>query len=244
MIARFDVEVVRKEFFKLYINLFLELYSTIKGNPTFQVLIDHKKIEPVSFAKNLMGKMIFLYFIQKKGWLGIEDKTKAFGTGDRDFFKKNFDRLAHDADLFQKHTNFYNSFLEPLFYSGLNKKNVDDRHPTLSMKVPYLNGGLFEEEYDRKHTIINLDNTVFKNIITSFNTYNFTIDEDDAHDREIAVDPEMLGKIFESMISVSKDNIDEILDVYHKAKTKKNISHPSPETILSIDIGKEINKKF
>lgn len=244
LVERFNVEVVRKEFFKLYINLFLELYSTIKSNPTFQVLIDHKKIEPVSFAKNLMGKMIFLYFIQKKWWLGIDDANQAFGTGDRDFFKNNFDKLAHDADLFQKHTNFYNNFLEPLFYSGLNKKNTNDWHDTLQMKVPYLNGGLFEEEYDRKHTIINLDNEVFKNIINSFNTYNFTIDEDDAHDREIAVDPEMLGKIFESMISVSKDNIDEILDVYHKAKAKKNITHPSPETILNIDIGKEINKKF
>lgn len=244
LVSRFDVEVVRKEFFKLYINLFLELYSTIKNNPTFQVLIDHKKIEPVSFAKNLMGKMIFLYFIQKKGWLGIDDVNQAFGTGDRDFFKNNFDKLAHDADLFQKHTNFYNNFLEPLFYSGLNKKNANDWHDMLQMKVPYLNGGLFEEEYDWKHTIINLDNDVFKNIINSFNTYNFTIDEDDAHDREIAVDPEMLGKIFESMISVSKDNIDEILDVYHKAKAKKNITHPSPETILNIDIGKEINKKF
>jgi type I restriction-modification system DNA methylase subunit len=244
LVARFDVEVVRKEFFKLYINLFLELYSTIKSNDVFQVLIHHKKIEPVSFTKNLMGKMIFLYFIQKKWWLGIADPNKPFGIGDRDFFKNNFDKLAHDADLFQKHSNFYNDFLEPLFYSGLNKKNIDDWHPTLSMKVPYLNGGLFEEEYDWKNTMINLDNEVFKNIINSFNTYNFTIDEDDAHDREIAVDPEMLGKIFESMISVSKDNIDQILDVYNKAKIKSKVSHPSPETILKIDIGKDINKKF
>lgn len=244
LLSRFDVEVVRKEFFKLYVNLFLELYGEIQDNPTFHVLIQQKKIEPVSFAKNLMGKMIFLYFIQKKWWLWIADKSTSFGNGDSDFFKNNFDKLAHDADLFQKHSNFYNDFLEPLFYSGLNKKNPDDWHSTLNMKVPYLNGWLFEEEYDWKSTIIELNNQVFKNIITSFDTYNFTIDEDDPIDREIAVDPEMLGKIFESMISVSKDNIDDIMDVYRKAKEQKHIIHPNPENILNIDIGKEINKKF
>lgn len=244
LLSRFDVEVVRKEFFKLYVNLFLELYGEIQDNPTFHVLIQQKKIEPVSFAKNLMGKMIFLYFIQKKWWLWIADKSQPFGDGDPDFFKNNFDKLAHDADLFQKHSNFYNDFLEPLFYSGLNKKNPDDWHSTLNMKVPYLNGWLFEEEYEWKSTIIELNNQVFKNIITSFDTYNFTIDEDDPIDREIAVDPEMLGKIFESMISVSKDNIDDIMDVYRKAKEQKHIIHPNPENILNIDIGKEINKKF
>ncbi|MEI8253031.1 MAG: hypothetical protein WCG25_04740 [bacterium] len=66
LVNRFDVEVVRKEFFKLYMNLFLELYGEIQNNPTFHILIEQRKIEPVSFAKNLMGKMIFLYFIQKK----------------------------------------------------------------------------------------------------------------------------------------------------------------------------------
>lgn len=244
LVNRFDVEVVRKEFFKLYMNLFLELYGEIQNNGTFSVLMKYNKIEPVAFAKNLMGKMIFLYFIQKKWWLGIADKNKPFWEWDRDFFKNNFEKLAHNADLFQKSMNFYNDFLEPLFYSGLNKKNHEDRHPTLNMKVPYLNWGLFQEEYDRNNTIINLDNEIFKNIIRSFDTYNFTIDEDDAHDREIAVDPEMLGKIFESMISVSKDNIDQIMEVYREAKNKKKITHPNPETILNIDIWKEINKKF
>ena len=244
LVNRFDVEVVRKEFFKLYMNLFLELYGEIQNNPTFHILIEQRKIEPVSFAKNLMGKMIFLYFIQKKWRLGITDRNKNFGEWDRDFFRNNFDKLAHDADLFQKSMNFYNDFLEPLFYSGLNKKNNDDRHPKLNMKVPYLNWWLFQEEYDRKNTVIKLDNGLFKNLIRSFDTYNFTIDEDDAHDREIAVDPEMLGKIFESMISVSKGNINQIMEVYRDEKIAKKITHPNPETILNIDIWKEINKKF
>jgi len=244
LVTRFDVEVVRKEFFQLYMNLFLELYWEIQDNSTFHILIEQKKIEPVSFAKNLMGKMIFLYFIQKKWRLWVTDKNKTFGEGDRDFFKNNFEKLAHDANLFQKSMNFYNDFLEPLFYSGLNKKNTEDWHPKLNMKVPYLNGWLFQEEYDWENSIINLDNELFKNIIRSFDTYNFTIDEDDAHDREIAVDPEMLGKIFESMISVSKDNIEQIMEVYRDTKIKKKIIHPNPESILNIDIWKEINKKF
>ena len=52
----------------------------------------------------------------------------------------------------------------------------------------------------------------------AFDTYNFTIDENDPMDQEIAVDPEMLGKIFENMISINNQNIDEIIDLYLKKK--------------------------
>ncbi|MEI8253032.1 MAG: hypothetical protein WCG25_04745 [bacterium] len=46
----------------------------------------------------------------------------------------------------------------------------------------------------------------------------------------------MLGKIFESMISVSKGNINQIMEVYRDEKIAKKITHPNPETILNIDI--------
>jgi hypothetical protein len=105
----------------------------------------------------------------------------------------------------------------------------------MKMKVPYLNGGLFKEDYrDWEHFVAKISNDIFSNgkdgILDVFDTYNFTIDEDDLTDAEIAVDPEMLGKIFEKMISVSKDNIDEIVSLY-KEKGK-------------VKIGTELNKKF
>ena len=200
-------------------DLFLE-YIGEKDNDTFKVLIDNEKVSQYLSRKILCENI--LYFIQKKWWLWIKDPNGKFWDWDRDFFKNNFDNLAHQWNLFRKSTNFYNDFLDPLFYSWLNKKNEHDWNKQLSMKVPYLNGWLFEEEYDWENTVINLDNSIFKSIIDCFDTYNFTIDEDDPIDREIAVDPEMLWKIFESMISVKDENIDEILESYIKAKKNQN----------------------
>jgi len=243
---RFDVEVVRKEFFNLYINLFLELYQEVKKYQYCFKSVNHGwLIDLVSFSKNLMGKMIFLYFIQKKGWLWLTaDQNFKDHPGDPQFFKNNFDtRLARDESLFQGWVNFYNDFLEPLFYSGLNKKNPNDWHEKLQMKVPYLNGWLFEEEYkDRETTPLPLENNLFKAIVDAFDTYNFTIDENDPMDQEIAVDPEMLGKIFESMISINKNNIDQIVQLY--LSKKKSDWYPSADKMFKVDISNEINKKF
>lgn len=241
---RFDVEVVRKEFFRLYIDLFLEVYDNIITNNEFSKIIKDWDIEPVSFSKNLMWKLIFLYFIQKKWWLWIIDKNIVFWDWDRDFFKYNIDKLAADWDLFNKQSNFYNDFLEPLFYSWLNQKNPDNWHEELQMKVPYLNGWLFQEEYDWRWTTINLNNQIFKNIIDSFDTYNFTIDEDDPYDREIAVDPEMLWKIFESMISITNKNINEHLDSFKKAKERSKISFVNQDNILNLSLTKWNNKEL
>lgn len=257
LIDRFDVEVVRKEFFNLYISLFLELYQEVLRHKTdLQKNTTGWVIDLVIFTKNLMGKMIFLYFIQKKGWLWLsanENFDDHPFPWDPKFFANNFHKLAHDENLFQDKRNFYNDFLEPLFYSWLNEKredfceekwkNILYWHKNLWMKVPYLNGWLFEEEYSNwQDTRIDLDNELFDTIIKSFDTYNFTIDENDPMDQEIAVDPEMLGKIFENMISINSKNIDQIIELY-KAK-KKFPWYPNPENIIRVDIWKEVNKQL
>lgn len=250
LVSRFDVEVVRKEFFNLYINLFLELYQEVKKYQyCFQSINTGSIIDLVAFSKNLMGKMIFLYFIQKKGrlWLTADQNFKDH-PGDPQFFKNNFDtRLARDWDLFHCAINFYNDFLEPLFYSGLNKKNPNDWHEVLQMKVPYLNWWLFEEEYkDRETILLPLENNLFKAIVDAFDTYNFTIDENDPMDQEIAVDPEMLGKIFEYMISIDNEKIGDLVDLYNQKKKFKE--YPSPDRsvniVAEIKKNKEINKKL
>ena len=169
--------------------------------------------------------MIFLYFIQKKGrlWLTDDENFKDH-PGKHNFFKENFENqtLARDENLFHWWVNFYNDFLEPLFYSGLNKKSSNDWHEKLQMKVPYLNGWLFEEEYkDRETTPLPLENNLFKAIVDAFDTYNFTIDENDPMDQEIAVDPEMLGKIFEYMISINSEKIDDLVTLYNQKKKFK-----------------------
>lgn len=237
LISRFDVEVVRKEFFKQYLNLFLELYKELK---LYEMSIGVEN-DIVTFTKTLMWKIIFLYFIQKKWRLWLEaDKNR--GSWKKDFIRFLFDDYKWERKLLKwepKHS-FYNDYLEPLFYEALSNERNSDLYERFGLKIPYLNWWLFEQEYDWKNTFVNPKDDIFENIIDIFDRYNFTIHEDDPYDREIAVDPEMLGKIFETMISVSKDNIQEICDMYEKAKAKSK----DPDKIISVDVWKELNKKF
>lgn len=234
---RFSVEVVRKEFFDDYIDLFIRLYISISEDEWLIKVLADQSIDRVKFTKNLLGKIIFVYFVQKKWWLGL-DRDSTWWNGDKNFMRSLWNRFSSGDTFVRPSTGFfYNDYLEHLFYNGFNKDRRDDDgyEPNMRMKVPYLNGGLFKEDYrDWEHFVAKISNDIFSNgkdgILDVFDTYNFTIDEDDLTDAEVAVDPEMLGKIFEKMISVSRENINEIVSLY-KEKWK-------------VKIGTELNKKF
>jgi hypothetical protein len=205
----FSVENVTKEFFEEYKNRFFELRESIEKviekNPVVKKEFENKNINPTEFAKKLLGQIVFLYFLQKKGWLGVrrdsDGKFNDWGTGPKDFMKKLFSKEIVNYD------NFFNDVLEPLFYQALaNDRSADnDYYEKLKCKVPFLNGGLFEpiKDYDWTKTDILLDNSVFKDIFSTFDQFNFTIKEDEPLEREVAVDPEMLGKVFENLLDVN-----------------------------------------
>ena len=205
----FSVENVTKEFFEEYKNRFFELRESIEKvlekNQIVRKEFESKNINPTEFAKKLLGQIVFLYFLQKKGWLGVkrdsEGKFNDWGTGPKDFMKKLFSKEIVTYD------NFFNDVLEPLFYQALaNDRSADnDYYEKLKCKVPFLNGGLFEpiKDYDWTKTDILLDNAVFKDIFSTFDQFNFTIKEDEPLEREVAVDPEMLGKVFENLLDVN-----------------------------------------
>lgn len=248
LVSRFDVEVVRKDFFERYLELFVRLYKDIKKDTDFTNLLLSQKVDIVSFTKNLLWKIVFLYFIQQKWWLGLWHREKEYGKGNKDFmrimrnnFKNNWESMSTEKTWF-----FYNDYLERLFFAWLNvdRRDNEDRFPNLQMKVPYLNWWLFKEDYQwRERYVTKINNDIFSNvdskwdeadwILDVFDRYNFTIDEDSLYDSDIAVDPEMLGRIFEKMISISNDNIDEVIGLYdNKGKKSK------------IDFWKELNKKL
>ncbi|MHB8278812.1 MAG: Eco57I restriction-modification methylase domain-containing protein [Candidatus Humimicrobiaceae bacterium] len=92
----------------------------------------------------------------------------------------------------------------------------DDYLSMFKCKIPFLNGGLFDpiNNYDWVHTDILLPNELFSNknktkegdiddgILGVFDRYNFTVKEDEPLEKEVAVDPEMLGKVFENLLEV------------------------------------------
>jgi len=203
----FSIEKVTKEFFEKYKGLFLELKdaldAAIEKDPYIKEDFDNNDLSTVDFAKKLLGQIVFLYFLQKKGWLGVErdkntGKFKEWGSGPKNFLKKLFDKEIVQYD------NFFNDVLEPLFYEALAREHEGDYYSRFKCKIPFLNGGLFEpiNDYNWQETDILLDNAIFKSIIGTFNEFNFTVKEDEPLEKEVAVDPEMLGKVFENLLEV------------------------------------------
>jgi type I restriction-modification system DNA methylase subunit len=198
----FNIETVTKEFFERYKNLFLqlkeELDRLIAQNPRVRTEFNQKGLETANFAKKLLGQIVFLYFLQKKGWLGVRQGDN-WGAGPKNFLRQLFDRngVAYD--------NFFNDVLEPLFYEALAIERRDNIYTRLNVKIPFLNGGLFEPvgNYDWRNIDMLIDNGVFKSIFDTFDLYNFTVREDEPLEKEVAVDPEMLGKVFENLLEVT-----------------------------------------
>ncbi len=198
----FSVEKVTKEFFKKYRDLFGDLLEDFDNNEVFkEVVIEAEITNTADFVKKLMGQIVFLYFVQKKGWLGVRPNEN-WGTGSQTFLRFLFSTCA------KANKNYYNDYLEPLFYDALAEKRDKDYFELFNCRVPFLNGGLFESVYDWKNTNIDIPNKTTGKLLDFFDQYNFTVDENTPSDQEISIDPEMLGKIFENLLDV-KDRKDK-----------------------------------
>ena len=108
-----------------------------------------------------------------------------------------------------RNKNFFDDYLEPFFYNGLNHKRKNQYFSVFNCKIPFLNGGLFEplDNYQWEVATFNIANEIFSNkeetgILDFFDRYNFTMNEEEPLEKDVAVDPEMLGKIFENLLDV------------------------------------------
>jgi len=211
----FNIESVTDEFFKKYCDLFYRMKEAMDellvSDPVLESDFQSKELSTVDFAKKTLGQMAFLYFLQKKGWFGVNPK-KEWGTGTKNFLRELFGRR-------QKYgKNFFDDILEPLFYEALAQdRGVESIYPRLNnCRMPFLNGGLFEpmNGYSWETTHIRLPDTLFSNenrtkegdigdgILDIFDRYNFTVNENEPLEKEVAVDPEMLGKVFENLLEI------------------------------------------
>lgn len=212
--AAFGIEKVTDEFFDQYKVLFQKLAEHLKRQAWFKKGSEEERDQQVSrFAKKLLGQIVFLYFLQKKGWLGVAE-DKAWGTGSKRFMRERHNQVI------EKGGNYYRDFLQYLFYEALADERKGQGDPgyyaRFNCRIPFLNGGLFEADYDWRNEAIELPNSLFHNdektkagdegtgILDVFDRYNFTIKEDEPLEKEVAVDPEMLGKVFENMLEVGE----------------------------------------
>jgi len=269
----FSVEKVTKEFFELYCEKFYQLQEYLDSNEDFVEESKRCGFTSEQFAKKLLGQIVFLYFLQKKGWLGVNVWTpaitekeykniyytggaqgriikehlpklyieqadgtyrlnsraldtipddeeevianhmvrrKTWGDGSKKFLRTIFEHSKTHKG------HFFENYLEPLFYDTLNRNRGSMGYcPALHARVPFLSGGLFEplDSYDWKHNSFDIPDEIFSNkkdandrsatgILDIFDRYNFTMSEDEPMEREVAIDPEMLGKIFENLLEV------------------------------------------
>lgn len=205
----FNVEPVSNNFFKEYKNFYKDFVHELSTNPISRAVFESKKLSDVevekkisNFVKRLLGRLVFLYFLQKKHWLGAT--SDKYNDGDTNFLFKlfNYDNDSKD--------NFYQKWLSKLFFNALNTpnraKDAFELPDSTSVWIPFLNGGLFEENQEpEKHRKIQFPPTLFELLFKFFNSYNFTIYENSPEDHTVAVDPEMLGHIFENLLEDNKD---------------------------------------
>ena len=222
----FSVEALNKEFFDKYRQHYADFVGYITGkryikqgskwvekqicNPHPQLqdqfLGDEKRVR--DYVKKLLGRIVFLHYLQRKGWLGVP-LGKAWGEGDSAFMQ----HLYEYATPPQK-SDFIESVLEPLFYGALNTDRsaqedlfdtgVKFPHIDAAIRIPYLNGGLFERD-ENDELQVEFSSELFEKLLNFFAQYNFTIDENDPSDAQVGVDPEMLGRIFESLLEDNRE---------------------------------------
>lgn len=264
---KFSVEKVTKDFFEKYKDNYLKLKETLEDTPEFVSEAKRCDFTAEEFTKKLMGQIVFIYFLQKKGWLGVKlvpnklsineyneiydrqdiigkkvldkyyinynggkivkkdllEKLKeneqeietlsdifvntkydnAWGTGEKRFIRTIFENCKN------RNKNFFDDYLEPFFYDGLNHKRKNQYFSVFNCKIPFLNGGLFEplDNYKWEIAKFGIENKIFSNdeengILDFFDRYNFTMNEEEPLEKDVAVDPEMLGKIFENLLDV------------------------------------------
>lgn len=213
--SSFNIETVTKEFFEKYRELFLNLNDhiekEIKKTKPLREELESQNIDSASFTKKLLGQIVFLYFLQKKGWLGVP-KNEPWNKGDKQFLRTLLDQAVAEKK------NFFSDYLVYLFYEALATEHRGGSDPSyysrLNCRIPFLNGGLFEADYDWKKIAISIPNKLFTNtdkteegdigsgVLDVFDRYNFTVKEDEPLEKQVAVDPEMLGKVFENLLEI------------------------------------------
>ena len=186
----FDVERVTDAFFRKYRDLFEAAIDSVQGFAEDEA--EQKRL----FVLTLFNRLMFVYFLSRKGWLTFN--------GERDYL----DALWKDYQAKPGNAGFYVGRLVPLFFAGLNNPQSQDFNEEgkilagLIGKVPFLNGGLFAEtDLDRRGGVSVPDEAVRPVLSELFGRFNFTVMESTPFDVEVAVDPEMLGKVFEELVT-------------------------------------------
>lgn len=173
---------VTKKFYEGFRKEYKAFLGFIKG------IADHANQE--WYASLMLNRLMFCYFIQKQGFLDenknyLHDKLKACQE------KKGKNHFY----------SFYRDFLLALFHKGLGAPARSQELQVELGRIPYLNGGLFDEhQLERDYKGISIDDKAFESVFKFFDQYNWHLDtRKSASGKDI--DPDVIGYIFEKYIN-------------------------------------------
>jgi hypothetical protein len=192
----FNVEAITQRFFDGYQKIFVDFKNILKAQTN-----DEKWAH--EYALQFLNRLMFIYYVQRKKWLG----------GDSEFLA-NFWNLYNDLKNDYGDDTFVSEWLNILFFEAFNKKFQASRSDrqyfpenirNILAAAPFLNGGLFySNQLDELYSVF-ISDQVFQMVFLFLENYNFTISEDTPLDQEVAVDPEMIGKVYESLVNITDD---------------------------------------
>ena len=188
----FDIHPLVKAFYGKYKKLRAKLIKAI----TFSHKIysglkrDDKKKFVENYAQLLFDRLIFIYFIQAKGII------------DEKFIQNHYEQADVDND------NFFQTYLLPISFEIFNTRKSerkDEFKEKFGQNLPFLNGGLFAPKYRAEqngapilYKKIAIDNQIWGEILSLFNSYNWTISEEDSYQK---ITPEIIGYIYENSMN-------------------------------------------
>lgn len=189
-----SIEILNKAFFESIKTHFLDFCEqcTLPTDTQNQEDSINKKRE---FILRLISRLLFCQFLEKKGLISSK---------------------LWDTTLTQ---NYYHEVCEPLFFNTLNTPKeardyglLESKITVLLDSIPYLNGGLFaprekEDFFDPAYpnayiNTLQIPNTCFEKLFKTFESYHFTLSESTPLSQEVGLDPELLGMVFENLLSV------------------------------------------
>ncbi|MGQ3683764.1 MAG: Eco57I restriction-modification methylase domain-containing protein [Candidatus Loosdrechtia sp.] len=189
----FSVEKVTDRFFDEYKKAFFKLRETFK-NQGISVKDAHE------LSQQFLNRLMFLYFISKKRWLNNDLK----------FIRWYWQRYKEERRYGNVQADsFYEKWLRVLFLEAFNNQySHPSYHPkdieAILASAPYLNGGLFRRS-DLDDLPFKISDNLFEEIFVFLEQYNFTIREELPLDIEVAVDPQMIGYVYESLSNVAEE---------------------------------------
>jgi hypothetical protein len=219
VIEAFKVDTLSKDFFNRYTEVYKDFVQYItgkrveksggkwkdmkkshsaEGKRLHKLVFNNDDKAARDYVKILLGRLVFIKFLEKKGWIGADVNDDKWQSGDKNFILNQFNNSKYKD-------NFHSKFLVPLFKNAFNKDGRPNQIFSLTnTRVPYLDGGLFQDVNPNVKEL-DFEKELFENLLNFFDEYNFTIDENNKDDQEVGIDPEMLGHIFENLLEDNKE---------------------------------------